>query len=613
MERVSIVVEQDGTRKDIIAKKASTLLDALREAEVEIGSSCGGLGKCGKCNVLVDGEQALACKICLASVRDGIIVKVPSVSGRSKILTESACALPKELSPVVVAKHIRLSKPTMHLKPADLDALRGALPGHAHVRLDSALLAKLPSKMRSYDWDFYAIVAEWDGGARLLDIVKEEPDILGIAVDIGTTTVVAQLVELSTGKALATLSDTNPQVKYGEDVHSRMMHEEEVLEDASAPDRFPLTTMIRKKLSDFFSELSNRACPRLVGCITISGNTVMTHFMHGIPTKHLMEEPWVPAVSEVPPVRASELSLAGVEGGTPVYSSPCKSSYVGGDITSGIIASGMHRSSELALLIDVGTNGEIVLGNSDWLLCASTSAGPAFEGGEVSCGMRASPGAIERARVRLECGIPKFEFTTIERRPPAGICGSGIIELVAELYRLGLVDKAGNLSSDRAVKSGTDGNSLPLVDKLAISEVDIKNIIRTKGALFAGCMTLLSSAGLKLDDIERVHVAGGFGNYIDHRRAVLIGLLPDLPFERFRFIGNASLAGSRLQMLSRQARDDAREIVKKMQNIELSQSNAFCEEYNAALFLPHTDEEKFPSAKRIMKELLDEEKMEERK
>ena len=613
-EKIRINLKSDNEERKIEIKRDGNLLEALRENDVYIDAVCGGLGKCGKCRVFVDGKEYLACQIKVDEIRDNAIIEIPrdvdinlNSKNKAKILSESKIELEYDFSPIIKVVKVNLSKPKVNSKIADLDSLKNSLKDYLPISVDYELLSEIPKKIREFDWEFYALLGEEEKGNVLLGLYKERPEPLGVVVDIGTTTIVAQLIEISSKDIVMTISDTNRQVRFGEDVHSRMMYANEVLETSNCKDRYPLTTLVRAQINELVNDLLKGAKNQPIACIFVSGNTVMTQFLHGITTKYLMEEPWVPAATEFPVRFSNEFSIGCVNGRVPIYSSPCRSAYVGGDVISDIVASGMHRRNELSILIDVGTNGEVVLGNSDWLMCASTSAGPAFEGGEVKYGMRATEGAIERVRAKLVNNKVEFSISTIGNKPARGLCGSGMIELVAELFRLGIIDKAGNFSDTcQSVRKNNGEYEIPIIGDISIFDSDLKNIIRTKGALFAGIVTLLSSAGCKIDEVEKIYIAGGFGNYLDYRRGVLIGLLPDLPIEKFRYIGNGSIAGSRCMLLSKHARDDASKIVKSMENIELSYSNVFREEYNAALFLPHTDMGKFPNFERFMRELSEE-------
>jgi len=289
---------------------------------------------------------------------------------------------------------------------------------------------------------------------------------------------------------------------------------------------------------------------------------------------------------------------------------PCVASYVGGDITSGILASRLYKKHELSLFIDIGTNGEIVVGNSDWMVTAACSAGPAFEGGGVKYGMRAMDGAIEK--VEIDPKTLEAKLAVIGYTPPIGICGSGMIDAIAEMFLTGIIDQKGKINLDAKtdrVRVGDTGPEYVLAwaadtgtDKdIALTEPDIDNIVRTKGAIYAGFSTLLKEVNFGFKDVEKVYIAGGFGNYLDVERAITIGLLPDLPVEKFEFLGNTSIMGAYMALLSKNLRKDVEDIAKKMTYMELSVSRSFMDEYVSALFLPHTNTDAFPTVERLRK------------
>ncbi len=341
-------------------------------------------------------------------------------------------------------------------------------------------------------------------------------------------------------------------------------------------------------------------------CVAVmAGNTIMTHLALGVSPEQIREAPYAPAFRFAPLVVSSEIGLKTLDN-VPVLFFPSVASYLGGDITSGIVAADLPGRQNLTLYIDIGTNGEIVLGNNEWLIGCSCSAGPAFEGAGVKDGTRSIDGAIERVEIEPET----FEtvFTTIGGHLPIGICGSGLIDLLAELFKVGAIDKRGkfhqDLNIDR-IRKGEYGwefivahSKMAGVDRdLVITEVDIDNLMRAKAAVYAGITTLIESVGVELDDINEILIAGSFGNYIKIAEAVTIGLLPDLPIERYKFVGNGSLLGTAKAALCRQVLTKAADVTRSMNYLELSADNSFMDKYISALFLPHTDERLFPSVR----------------
>jgi len=336
-----------------------------------------------------------------------------------------------------------------------------------------------------------------------------------------------------------------------------------------------------------------------------AGNTAMLHFLLGVEADLIRLSPFVPAVTSPPPLRAAELGIHIHPRGT-LYTMPMVSSYVGGDITAGILASGMHRSEELSLLLDIGTNGEVVVGNKDFMVACSASAGPAFEGGSVACGMRATFGAIDSVRI-LPDG-PVVSTTTIDDGPPLGLCGTGLIDVLAEMFLAGLLDRSGRFQVDRAPERfrtcEEDGRTefvlVPAKESgnwrdVVIRHTDVENLIRTKGAIYAAADCLVHSVGLSFADIQKVYIAGAFGNRLDVAHCIAIGLLPDIPVEGIEFIGNSSVVGAKLVMLSRRMFDEVYRIRDRITYRELMVDPTYMEQFTSACFLPHTDLARFPS------------------
>jgi uncharacterized 2Fe-2S/4Fe-4S cluster protein (DUF4445 family) len=418
-------------------------------------------------------------------------------------------------------------------------------------------------------------------------------------VDIGTTSLWGELVNLEDGEVLARASRYNPQISMGDDVISRIVFalKKDGLEK--------LQQEVMKGINEIVDEVlsGGKQSRESVQYVIAAGNTVMTHLFLGLYPKFLRESPYVPAAQNVGPVLASDLGInLPRESFVTVF--PGVASYVGGDIVSGVLANGMWDSDEMTLFIDIGTNGEIVAGNRDLLMTASCSAGPAFEGGGLEYGMRAAPGAIEAVLIDPETLEPMIK--TIEGKPAAGICGSGIINIISQMLKIGILDRNGkfahNLETDR-VQQGRSGyeyivcraSESGINQDIVLTEVDFDNILRAKAAMFSGYTCLLDKIGLKVEDLDRVIIAGAFGSFINLEHAITIGLLPDIPRDKFRFIGNASLKGARLACKDSKLFERSREIARSMMNIELSEDPSYMDNFMAALFFPHTRAEMFPS------------------
>ncbi len=625
--------------RSIDVPAGTSLLEAAILAGVEVNSACAGKGVCGRCRVVVEGdidtqatpsitgeEWASGYRLaCLSRVQGDCVVFVPEESQLKpmQIVGGKVGTDLKELSPLVRAVYAQMRPPTLQDNDADLERLLkqlGREPGSLEVPL--SLLRELPKVIREGEWTATAFL----DGDILVDVrpwncVSRN---FGVAIDIGTTTVALQLIDLSTGEMISQVSDYNRQLMYGEDVLARIMYGEDHGQDRL---RHMVIDTINHMLARVCSNdevcvgRGRKVCAEEIMAVSVAGNTTMMHMFLGLDARCIRYSPYTPVTNLSPRTNAGELGL-NINPRASVHLVPGRASYVGGDVTADVVASGMAKGEGICLLIDVGTNGEVVLGNKDWLLACSASAGPAFEGGEVCHGMRAGDGAIEK--VSLVGGV---QYSTIGRTRPKGICGSGLIDLLAQLFLTGVLDKKGHLQPSERVREGEFGKEYVLVhskdaekdgydlratgmtccpmDKverrrdITVTEEDIANVIRTKAAIYAAAEVLLDTAGMGFDDLERVYIAGGFGHHIDLDNAVAIGLLPDLPRERFTFLGNASLDGAKLCLLSQAKRDEALAAHRAMTYVELSTDQRFFDRFSSASFLPHTDLGKFPSIQQV--------------
>jgi uncharacterized 2Fe-2S/4Fe-4S cluster protein (DUF4445 family) len=456
------------------------------------------------------------------------------------------------------------------------------------------VLQKLPLVLRENDGEVYALYAQYGGRARIVDVFTEDIAMLGAAVDIGTTTVAVQLVELRSGAILASRTDYNGQISCGLDVISRINY-------AKKPARLlELKDLVLQTINGLIKEIAREQdldASRIYNA-SIAGNTTMVQLLLGIPPEHLRLSPYTPGVYDVPLLRAGEIGLC-VNPGTLVYIAPSVGSYMGGDITSGLLCTKLLSDEEgVSMFLDLGTNGELVIGNAEFMMGCACSAGPAFEGGGIENGMRASAGAVERVDIDPGTGIA--EVFVIGGGAPAGICGSGIISLIAELFSKGFLDARGKLN--RSGKCGridtTEKNARYIVvphgegadgKQVVITEADIDNFIRAKGAIFSACSTMLKQIGMDFESLSRVYIAGGFGRYLDIGNARTLGLLPGLEDDKFLFLGNASVVGAYSTLLSEKHREKEKEIARRITYIDLSTEPDYMNEYTAALFLPHTD------------------------
>ncbi len=477
------------------------------------------------------------------------------------------------------------------------------------------LLRKLARVLRDADWRVTATVERFNGHSRLLDIAAGDKtgQLYGVAVDIGTTTVTVYLVDLLSGEVIETAADYNGQVKRGEDVISRIVYAskgglDELQEFVIATINQLIETCARRR------KISTDEIYKL----SVVGNSTMIHILLKLPPEHIRLAPYTTTVNLPPRVEASELGLK-VNSHASVECLPSVASFVGADITAGVLSSGTYDADKLTLFLDIGTNGEMVLGNRDWLISCACSAGPAFEGAGVQHGMRATTGAIEEVWINGDTLEPTIRV--IGNDKPKGLCGSGLISLLAEMFITGVTDKAGHIVTTedrrpktegnghqssgvgRRTRSGEHGSEYVVVwgadsatgDDIVITQVDVDNLLRAKAAIYAGYQMLAQSVGVNLADVEQILIGGSFGQYINVEKAIEIGLLPDMPWERFHFLGNTAARGAYMALLKNEARDKIQAIAKKMTYLELAADNAFTDQFMAALFLPHTDEAQFPN------------------
>lgn len=618
-----VVFLPDGACVEV--ESGRTILEAAGDAGVAIDSACGGQGTCGKCKVMVAlgrpggrrGDQLSREELesgmmlaCQATVEDDLVVEVPLESQRGELqilMGQAEVEAPTEVA-VALAERVslKLEPPENGREESDgqrlIEALRASRGERfSEYEVDLEALRALPAAARSASWEVDALIADLEGKARVFGVEsKGEGGSYGLAVDVGTTTVVVHLIDLKTAGFLDACASLNDQVARGEDVISRIIYTQEHEGGLEELRRGALATINRcvDELTDDHG-IDRR---EVVGAACV-GNTVMTHLLLGVDPAAIRREPYVPAFRSVPALCAGELGLA-IRPEAPVCLAPCVSSYVGGDIAAGTLATAMADSPRLTLFIDLGTNGEMVVGNQEWLTCCSCSAGPAFEGSGVEYGMYATIGAIERLSYDRE--NDRVEYMTIGDAKPRGVCGSGLVDALAALLRAGVIDRAGRIDlgfPSRRVRVRNErpefvlvwGEEVGRADDISLGEDGIQNLIRSKAAVYAGAETLLDALGLEAGSVEQILVAGAFGNYLDAENAVTIGLLPDLPLDRIRFVGNTAVIGARMALLSREARERMEELAGRMTNLELSMMPGYMDRYVSGLFIPHTDLRLFPS------------------
>lgn len=628
------------------------ILEGAFRGGVILNSICGGKGTCGKCKVIVQGlhemekgkeffsddEWLAGYRLaCQTRVQGNLEVFVPEEIkiAQHQILMSYTIEKLGRLSPLTSTRYLELKPPSLDDNIGDLERIaRHLLSSDKSLKATLRVLRILARVLRDSDWRITAVLDESKDSKVLIDVREGDKTHrnFGVAVDIGTTTVVASLIDLFNGEIIRQASSYNKQIMCGEDVLSRISYAEE-----GGLER--LNNLVLETINYLISELCGNPencgkigesiCVDEISCMSVAGNTTMIHLFLGLNPKYIRYDPYIPTVNAPPVYRASDLGI-NINEDAPVYCVPGRASYVGGDIIADVLASGMHLKSEIALLIDVGTNGEVVLGNNEWLMACSCSAGPAFEGGEVRFGMRAMTGAIERIRILNDYEV---KYSTIGGVKPRGICGSGLIDLVAEMFLRGIIDKKGRIQqvSTPRVRMSESGMEFVVAWKeetsigrdkirrfdeerkliveeekgrdIVISDDDIANIIRTKAAIYAACSVLLKKANMDFNDVSKIYIAGGFGNFIDMERAITIGLLPDLQAERFVFLGNGALAGAHLTLISEEKRKEAKAVYEMMTYLELSTIQAFFDEFSSAIFLPHTDIGKFPRVAELLRKV----------
>ncbi len=613
------------TGNSMPVQEGESILHALWRREIYLTASCGGKGTCGKCKVrLIEGKTdihyygklteadrekglVLACSV---FPRADVLVEIPegsrlvvgqriAVSGTTDLA--EYLAPDKGIRPLVSSVDLTIPPPTLDDNISDMARLQRALDeaGIPDMRFSRDFTAYMGHALRDAGWDITLDYTDSDGA--IFASPRGQKGRYGIAVDVGTTTVVVYLVDLADGKIVDMGLTYNSQMRWGDDVITRIVHATEgggleELRKAVVSDINSLINVLRKR-----HDIERNA----VESASVSGNTTMSQLLWGLDPGTIREEPYIPTLNTYPLWRAQSARLKMNPLG-PVYTLPSVASYVGGDIVSGVLASKMHRNPELALFMDIGTNGEIALGNNEWLVTAAASAGPCFEGSGIRHGMRATDGAIEKVKIDPVSYEP--EVAVIGEAEPTGICGSGMIDAISDMFLTGILDQKGKfvegLGTDRVIKGEESMEYVIHKNRgtaITLTEVDIENILRAKAAIYAGISLLVSEVGMSMTDIQRVYIAGGFGNYIDIERAVVLGMLPDLPVERFEFLGNTSVAGAYLTLLSDELRAEAEDIASKMTYIELSVSGRFMDEYMSAMFLPHTDLKRFPSVDKILR------------
>ena len=615
------------------------LLELARRANVAIDAPCSGNGSCGKCRVkLLEGEvetipsrhitteeyEAGWRLSCNCKVVSDCVVFVPDIASAYQSRMKTAdLSSPKEIAIFEQCQEnlrasgiefvntfrsivVEMDEPTLEDTMPDNErltwAIQGAL-GVEKVKIPFSVMTKLAATLRLFHFKV-CVKGELQGDTFLCMEVCDPADtaIVGCAIDIGTTTVTMVLADLESGKLLAKGSSGNGQIRYGADVINRIIEQgrtggKKKLQDA----------IVKETLVPIIANLCKTAgiSARSILRLCVAANTTMNHLFVGVDAESVRMEPYIPSFFAWEGMLAGDLKLP-ANPLAPILIAPNIGSYVGGDITAGTLAAGLWDQDEMSLFIDLGTNGELVFGNRDFMMSCACSAGPAFEGGDISCGMRATDGAIEACVIDKDTMEPTLTIVGDAGQKPVGICGSGIIDIISELFRCSIINARGlfDREGDRVKRDahGMGRYVLATVEEsetgreIAINEVDIDNFIRAKGAIFSAIETLLNSVDMTPECIDKVYVAGGIGSGINMKNSVNIGMLPDVELEKYQYIGNSSLTGAYAMVMSDAANAKCTELGANMTYLELSTYPGYMDSFVAACFLPHTNSSLFPNS-----------------
>ncbi|MDD6614716.1 MAG: corrinoid activation/regeneration protein AcsV [Lachnospiraceae bacterium] len=624
---------------EVFAAAGENLLDVAKKANVAIDAPCNGNAACGKCKVKLVGGELDAQKTrhiteeeyaqgwrlsCVSKIIADVEVLVPDIASayrsRMKVadlgseeelkifektkadIAEAGIEFKNDLEVVGVT----MDPPSLDDTMPDNERLIWAVEaacGVEKVKLTFTVLKKLAQVLRESAFDVQCVIRRSENKVEVMDILPagEEAKVCGLAIDIGTTTVSALIINMLDGSILAKASSGNGQIRYGADVINRIIEQQkeggrQKLQDA----------IVKETINPLIHTMCRSAGlkPGQIYRMCVAGNTTMNHLLLGVDADPVRMEPFIPTFFETDSVYARDLGIH-VNEHARIIMAPNIGSYVGGDITAGTLASTIWNKEEMSLFIDLGTNGELVFGNAEFMMSCACSAGPAFEGGDISCGMRATDGAIEACTIDKDTMIPTFTIVGDEGQKPVGLCGSGIIDVISELFRCGIISPKGKFIREgeriRHDKYGMGSYVLEFKENAAsvkdieITEVDIDNFIRAKGAIFSAIRVMLQSLDFDVSMIDHIYVAGGIGSGINMKNAVSIGMFPDVELEKFEYIGNSSLSGAYTILYSAEAEAKVSELARNMTYLELSNEPTYMDEFVACCFIPHTDATLFPS------------------
>jgi uncharacterized 2Fe-2S/4Fe-4S cluster protein (DUF4445 family) len=623
---MKIILEPIG--KIVDARKYEDLLKVCRKAGINILSECGGIGVCGKCRIIIKDQKfvskhteaekhhfskeeinegyRLACqtKVLFTEGILKIIIPKESISEKRKI---QSIGFEREIQiePLIRKIHLILDKPSLFDLRSDsqriIDSIMKKYNIH-NLEINFDILKDIPNLLRECDWNVTAIL--WNN--KIIDIEKGDTSrlIYGLAIDIGTSKIVCQLIDLINGETVNIASDENPQIPYGEDIMSRITYiitKENGLKELSSLIKKTINKLIEKICLE--KNINNENIYEAV----IVGNTAMHHIFLEIQPKYLALAPYVPVISESINVPAKKIGL-NINKNANIHVLPVIGGFVGADAVADVLATGIYELDEMCLLIDIGTNSEVFIGNKNGILAASCASGPAFEGMQIKYGMKAISGAIEEVSIKNNGDVI---YKTIDNLKPIGICGSGAIDIVAELFINGFIDNRGrfiNIKNPRIVKTDKGyayviawKNETAINEDIIFSQEDINAIQLAKSAIHTACMLLMKKMNINEEDIDKLFIAGAFGNYLNPINSINIGLIPDIPIERISFVGNTAISGAKICLLSKKMREEASFITKKIKFIELATDPEFPKELANSMYLPYKDLSKYRSVEERLK------------
>lgn len=623
---MKIIIEPIG--KIVEAKKYEDLLKICHRAGINILSECGGIGVCGKCKIIIKDQEyvsklneaekkhfsqeeinkgyRLACQTKVLHINEILKIIIPkeSISEKRRIQT---LGFEKEISinPLIKKFYLNLDKPSLFDLRSDYKRIIDFIIEKYKIndlKIKFDILNNVSNILRESDWNVTAVL--WDND--IISIEKDDTSKLmyGLAIDIGTSKIVCQLVNLINGETINIASEENPQIPYGEDIMSRITYiitKEDGLKELSSLVKESINKLIEKLCLEKNIDHKN------IYEAVIVGNTAMHHIFLGIQPKYLALAPYVPVISESINIPAKKIGL-NINENANIHVLPVIGGFVGADAVADVLATGIYELDEMCLLIDIGTNSEVFIGNKNGILAASCASGPAFEGMQIKYGMKAISGAIEEFSIK-----PNGEviYKTIDNLKPIGICGSGAVDIVAELFINGFIDNRGrfiNTKNPRIIKTDKGyayviawKNETAINEDIIFSQEDINAIQLAKSAIHTACMLLMKKMNINEEDIDKLFIAGAFGNYLNPINSINIGLIPDIPIERISFVGNTAISGAKICLLSKKMREEASFITKKIKFIELATDPEFPKELANSMYLPYKDLSKYRSVEEKIK------------